>query len=280
MAYNQRGIYRVIFMPFPNIDPTNFLFLQNLIALIFQIFPKLFWAILTLLFTRWLAKFGKYFVQKLLVHLEPTIQRFLIQAIVILIWIAGTIGALSAMGFDTTSLVAVIGAAGLAIGLALQNSLSHLAAGLLLISFRLFEVGDTIESGSISGNVESIGLFSTAVITGDNTRITIPNGNLFSGTLKNFSVLGTRRIDMKINIADRKIQPTIAQLMTIAQTHPSVLIDPSPTCIVTALRKDETIVALRPWCRADDYDRTRSDILQTVQEYLDHPPASVAQHPS
>jgi small conductance mechanosensitive channel len=253
-------------------NTTDFLFLQKIFDLVFEIFPKIFWAILTLLFTRWLVKVGKYFSQKILIHLEPTLQRFLIQAIGIFIWIAGSIGALSAMGFDTTSLVAVIGAAGLAVGLALQSSLSHLAAGILLISFRPFEVGDAIEVASVAGQVESIGLFSTAIITGDNTRVTLPNGNIFSGTLKNFTVMGTRRIELKINIGDRPIQPTTQQLLAIAQAHPAMLIDPTPVCAVLHLRRDGTIVALRPWCRSTDYDRTKSDLLQRVQEWLDRSP--------
>jgi small conductance mechanosensitive channel len=254
-------------------DPTTFLFIQKFVDLLFQIFPKLFWALLTLLLTRYLVKLGRYFARKLLKQLEPTLQRFLIQAIGIFIWIAGAIGALSAMGFDTTSMVAVIGAAGLAVGLALQNSLSHLAAGILLISFRSFEVGDSIESGSITGTVESIGLFSTTIITGDNTRITVPNGNLFSSSLKNFTVLKTRRIELKINIHDRPIQPTLTQLLSITQTHPKVLIDPAPSLLVLHLRQTpngttETIVGVRPWCQAADYDRVKSDLLQQIQEHF------------
>jgi small conductance mechanosensitive channel len=249
-------------------DPTTFLFIQKTIDLLFEIFPKLFWAILTLVLTRWLVKLGQYFTRKLLTHLETTLQRFFIQAIGIIIWIAGSIGALSAMGFDTTSLVAVIGAAGLAVGLALQNSLSHLAAGILLISFRSFNVGDTIESNSITGTVESIGLFSTTLITADHIRITIPNGTLTSSNLKNFTALGKRRIDIKVNIGDRPIPPSITQLLAIAQVHPAVLIDPLPTCLVLHLRTNETILSLRPWCNANDYDHAKSDILQQIQTQL------------
>jgi small conductance mechanosensitive channel len=251
-------------------DPTNFLFLQNSINLLYEIFPKLFWAALTLLLTRWGAKLGRYFGQQLLQRFEPTLQRFLLQAIGIVIWLAGSVAALSAIGFDTTSLVAVIGASGLALGLALQNSLSHLAAGILLISFRTFEVGDAIEGGGVSGTVESIGLFATAVISADNTRMTIPNGSLFSGTLKNFTVMGTRRVDLKINIGDRPVQATIAQLMAIAVSHPAVLIDPAPTCVVQMLRQPgpEAILCLRPWCRSGDYDRVKADLLQVVQILL------------
>jgi small conductance mechanosensitive channel len=255
---------------------TDALFLQKIIDLAFQVLPKAIWAILLLLLTRWLVGLSKYFCQKVLGRLEPTLQQFLAQAIGIFVWIAGGIGALSAMGFDTTSLVAVIGAAGLAVGLALQNSLSQLAAGILLVSFRPFEVGDAIETGSIAGTVETIGLFSTTVVTNDNTRITVPNASIANSTLKNFTVMGTRRIELKVNIHDRPVQATTESLIALAQSHPAVLLDPLPNCTVSHLRADGTIVVLRPWCQANDYDQTKAELLQTVQEFLNNPPIAPA----
>jgi small conductance mechanosensitive channel len=249
-------------------DATYFVFLEHLIGLGFQILPKLLWAAATLVLTRWIAKFGRRLSRQLLDRIEPTLQRFLTQAISIVIWIIGSVAALSAMGIETTSLIAVIGAAGLAVGLALQNSLSHFAAGILLISLRPFEVGDSIDGGGVSGTVESIGLFSTTIVTADHVRITVPNGSLFSGILRNQSALGTRRVDIKLNIADRPIQPTIDQLLEIVQSHPFVLLNPPPTCVVIHLRPAQTLISLRPWCPSGEYDQVRSDLLLKIQAIL------------
>jgi small conductance mechanosensitive channel len=249
-------------------DAAIVIFLEHLASLIWLILPKLFWAAATLVLTRWIAKFCRRLSRQLLQRVEPTLQRFLTQAIGIVIWLIGSVAALSAMGIETTSLVAVIGAAGLAVGLALQNSLSHFAAGILLISLRPFEVGDSIDGGGVSGTVESIGLFSTTVVTADHVRITIPNSNLFSGILRNQTALGTRRVDIKLNIGDLPVQPTLDRLLELAQGHPLVLLNPPPTCVVLHLRPAQTLVSLRPWCTSGEYDRVRSDLLLQIQAIL------------
>ncbi|HTL89060.1 MAG TPA: mechanosensitive ion channel family protein [Leptolyngbya sp.] len=250
-------------------DNLNNLILQrNLIDLALQVFPKMIWAIVILLFTRWTANIVKPIGCRLLKYAEPTLQKFLIQVAVIFVWVAGSVAALNVIGIQTTTVVAVIGAAGLAVGLALQNSLSHFAAGVMLVSFRPFEVGDTIEGAGVAGTVDSIGLFSTTIISADNIRITVPNSNLFSGTLKNNTIMGTRRIDLQINIGDRDINSTITQLLSLVQPHPFVLRQPRPTCHVESITPEATILYLRPWCAATHYEQVRSEILQLVKEAL------------
>jgi small conductance mechanosensitive channel len=231
--------------------------------------PKLFWAIVLLLFTRVVADFTQQLSRQVLTKVEPTIQKFSIQMIGILTWTVGGIAALNLVGIQTTTLVAIVGAAGLAIGLALQSSLSHLAAGIMLISFRPFEVGDSIEGGGVSGKVDSIGLFSTAIVTADNTRITVPNNNLVSGTLKNFTVMGTRRLEIKVDIGDRPLRSTVQAFMQIVERHPKVLTTPKPTSQLMSLSQGEkTVVALRPWCQAEDYDGVKSELMVMIKEYL------------
>ncbi|NDJ17417.1 mechanosensitive ion channel [Myxacorys almedinensis A] len=225
-------------------------------------------AIAILLLSRWGATIARHLSLRLLKYAEPTLQKFLVQISAILVWMVGAVAALNAMGIQTTTVVAVVGAAGLAIGLALQNSLSHFAAGVLLVSFRPFEVGDAIEGAGVAGKVDNIGLFSTTILTSDYVRITVPNGNLFSGTLKNNTVMGIRRVDLTIDISDRAIEPTITQLLSLLQDHPLILDEPKPTCHVEAISATATMLYLRPWCAASHYEQVKSEVLQIVQEAL------------
>ncbi|MCU0549045.1 MAG: mechanosensitive ion channel family protein [Leptolyngbya sp. Prado105] len=241
---------------------------DTLINLASQNLPKVIWAIVILLMTRWIANAIRPIGFRLLKYAEPTLQKFLIQVASIMVWVAGAVAALNALGIQTTTVITVIGAAGLAIGLALQNSLSHFAAGVMLVSFRPFEVGDLIEGAGVSGIVDAIGLFSTTIVSPDNVRITVPNSNLFSGTLKNNTAMGTRRVDLQINIGDREIDSTMTHLLSLVQPHPLVLREPRPTCHVESITPEATILYLRPWCAAIHHEQVRSEILQLVQEAL------------
>jgi small conductance mechanosensitive channel len=241
---------------------------QGLLQSILQAFPKVLWAIGILLLTRFIVGLVGRLSRRVLFQMEATLRKFFVQVTEILTLVAGILAALNVVGIQTTTIVAMLGAAGLAVGLALQNTLSHFAAGVMLISFRPFEVGDAIEGAGVAGLVDNIGLFSTTVITPDNTRITVPNSNLFSGTLKNFTSLGTRRVDIEVPIGDRPIEPTITQLLALLQSHPLVLDNPPPTCATTAISLEGTVLSLRPWCAAEAYEQVRSEIQKLVQETL------------
>lgn len=243
--------------------------LQSLLKGGLDLLPKFFWAMVLLFFTRIAAQFAQSLSRQVLTKVAPTLQKFSLQMIGILIWLVGGVAAMNLVGIETTTLVTIVGAAGLAVGLALQSSLSHFAAGIMLISFRPFEVGDSIEGSGVAGMVDSIGLFSTAIVTGDNTRIIVPNNNLFSGTLKNFTVMGTRRVEVKVDIQDRPLKPTVQALMTIVEHHPNVLTTPKPTHQLLSLTQGERmIIVLRPWCQAEDYDRVKGDLMVSLKEYL------------
>ena len=237
----------------------------------FAIFPRVLWAIVLLVITRLMARMMQMFVNQVLTRIEPTLKHFLVQMAGILVWVVGGVATLNTLGIETTTIVAIVGATGLAIGLALQSSLSHFAAGILLISFRPFEVGDSIEGGGVAGTVVSIGLFSTAIVTADNTRITVPNGSLFSGTLKNFTVMGTRRVDLKVDLGDRSLRTVMAELLTLVGRHPKVLTTPKPTVQLLGLAmRDRTMVSVRAWCQTGEYDAVKGDLLLMVKEYLEH----------
>lgn len=233
--------------------------------------PRLVWALLILLLTRFAIAFSRQVARHFLNPVEPTLRKFFVQTAEFLTLIVGLVAALNVLGIQTTTLVAILGAAGLAIGLALQSSLSHFAAGVMLVSFRPFEVGDFIEGAGVAGIVDSIGIFSTTVITPDNIKIVVPNNNLFSGTLKNMTTMGTRRVDLEVSIGDRAIDPTITHLLSLVQPHPLVLNDPKPTCNVVSITAENTILYLRPWCAAEAYEQVKSEVQQIVKEALQQP---------
>jgi small conductance mechanosensitive channel len=244
-------------------------FNHRLIDLGFQIGPKLLLALSILLVTRYSVSLVAHITRRALRPVEPTLRMFLVQAAEILTLIVGVVAFLSALGIQAASLVAVVGAAGLAIGLALQNTLSHFAAGVMLINQRPFEVGDFIEGPSgVKGVVNAIGIFSTTVVTPDNVKITVPNNNLFSGVLKNTTALGTRRVDLKIDIGNRPIEPTIILFLSLVQPHPLVLDRPKTTCHVASISSKGTVLYLRPWCRAQVYEQVHSEVQLLVQEAL------------
>ncbi len=244
-------------------------FNQKLIDLGFQIGTKLLWALGIIVLTRYAVDLVARITRRAFSPVEPTLRKFLVQASEIVTLIVGAVAFLGALGIQAASLVAVVGAAGLAIGLALQNTLSHFAAGVMLLNQRPFEVGDFIEGPSgVKGVVDAIGIFSTTVVTPDNIKITVPNNNLFSGVLKNTTALGTRRVDLKIDIGDRPIEPTIILLLSLVQPHPLVLDQPRTTCHVASVSPKGSVLYLRPWCRAQVYEQVHSEVQQLVQETL------------
>lgn len=244
-------------------------FNKNLIDLGFQFSTKLLTALLIIVLTRYAIDLVARATRRAFSPLEPTLRKFLVQASEILTLVVGIVAFLSALGIQATSLVAVVGAAGLAVGLALQNTLSHFAAGVMLLNQRPFEVGDFIEGpAGVKGVVDAIGIFSTTVVTPDNVKIIVPNNSLFSGVLKNTTALGTRRVDLKIDIGDRSIDPTIILLLSFVQPHPLVLDHPKTTCHVASISAKGTVLYLRPWCRAEVYEQVNSEVQQLVKEAL------------
>lgn len=250
------------------IDPAKW-FNLKLIELGFQIGPKILWALIIVLITRYAVNLVGRFTRRAFTPVEPTLRKFLVQASEILTLIIGIVAILNTLGIQANTVVAVVGAAGLAIGLALQSTLSHFAAGVMLLNQRPFEVGDFIEGPSdVKGVVDAVGIFSTTVVTKDNIKITVPNNNLFSGTLKNLTALGTRRVDIEVDIGDRPIEPTMILLLSLVQHHPLVLDRPKTTCYVSSILPTATTLSLRPWCTTEAYEQVRSEILQVVQETL------------
>jgi len=181
------------------------------------------------------------------------------------------IAALSQMGIETTSLAAVIGAAGLAVGLALQGSLANFASGVLIILFRPFKAGDYVEIAGNGGTVEEISIFTTQLTTPDNKHMIIPNGNVTSEVIINYSAKPNRRLDLVVGVAyDADLNKTQELLKKIISEEPRILADPEPRVEVLELGASSVDFAFRPWVNTADYWNVRFDILKKIKIELDN----------
>lgn len=180
------------------------------------------------------------------------------------------IAALNKLGVQTASLIAVIGAAGLAIGLALQGSLSNFAAGIMIILFKHFKVGDFIEGGNVTGTVVDMNIFTTTLNTLTNEKVIIPNASLTSNPLTNYSGNLTRRIDHVIGVGyGDDMQEVRAALGRIIENDERILDDPAPFIGVDALADSSVNFVIRVWVKREDWGQTRSDLLQSIKEEFD-----------
>lgn len=173
-------------------------------------------------------------------------------------------------GIPTASFVAVLGAAGLAIGLALQGTLSNFAAGVMLLIFRPFRVGDVVETGGTVGKVAEIGIFSTALDTPDNVRVIVPNGQAFGSVIKNFTGNATRRVDLVIGVSyDDDLEVAQATIMETVRGWPGVLAEPEPVVAVHELADSSVNFVVRPWCATPDYWTTRWGLTAAIKTRLE-----------
>ena len=180
------------------------------------------------------------------------------------------IAALNQVGVDTTSLIALIGAAGLAVGLALQNSLQNFAAGVMMIVFRPFKLGDFIEAGGVVGVVEQISIFSTIMKTGDNREIIVPNGHIYASAITNYSARETRRIDLVFGIGYDDDMLAAKKIMeSILAGHDLVLDEPTPAVAIAELGDSSVNFNVRPWVNSADYWGVRSDLIEQVKLAFD-----------
>ncbi|KAA1225911.1 small-conductance mechanosensitive channel MscS [Vibrio cholerae] len=180
------------------------------------------------------------------------------------------IAALSRIGVQTASVVAVIGAAGLAVGLALQGSLSNFAAGVLIVAFRPFKSGDYVEIGGVAGSVDSIQIFQTVLKSPDNKMVVVPNSAVIGGAITNYSRHETRRVDMVIGVSYKSdLQKTKRVLRETLEKDPRILKDPDITIGVLTLADSSINFVVRPWCKTEDYWKVYFDSMQAIKEALD-----------
>ncbi len=175
------------------------------------------------------------------------------------------IAVLERLGVQTASLVTIVGAAGLAIGLALQGTLSNLAAGVMLLLFRPFKVGDSIEVGVLSGKVGQVWLFHTQLVTGDNVQVIAPNSVVWSGSIRNMTHYPTRKIDILVPLAyDAPVDTTVARLRELATADPRVAAEPAPAVVLTKFAEKAVEVTVSVWGPVGDIGAIRSDLIAAI----------------
>lgn len=250
--------------------------MENVVAKIWELLTiyglKVVAAIAVLIVGRWVSKGLTGFTEKIMNkrQVDPTIVSFVANLIYIALLIFVVLAALGQLGIQTTSFIAVIGAAGLAIGLALQGSLSNFAAGFLMIIFRPFKVGDFIEGAGVAGTVEKIQIFTTQLKTPDNKTIIIPNAKLSGDNIVNFSAKGTRRVDMVFGIGYGDDMDKARKIITdVIDNDPRVLKDPPPKIAVLALGDSSVDFAVRPWVKVPDYWDLWFDVTETIKKRFD-----------
>jgi small conductance mechanosensitive channel len=180
------------------------------------------------------------------------------------------IAVLNLFGIQTASVIAVLGAASLAVGLAMQGTLSNFSAGVMLMVFRPFRVGDFVEVAGKAGSVEEIGIFSTVLHSTDNVKIIIPNSGIYGDIVKNYSANDTRRNDLSIGISDDDdIARAIETIHSVLSSEKRVLAEPEAVVAVAGLGDSSVDLVVRPWCAADDYWPLRFDLHRRLKEELE-----------
>lgn len=233
---------------------------------------RLLAALLILLVGWWLARRIAAGLQRVLVRggADPLLGSFLRNLVFVLLLALVVVGALDRAGVPTASLLAALGAAGLAIGLALQGSLSNLAAGVLLMAFRPFRVGDSIEVGAASGVVQNVSLMQTFLLTADNREVILPNAKVAGDVIVNVNARGTRRVDLAIAVAhEADLVQAVELLRTIAVADARVLKQPAIDVAAVQLVESGVQLAVRVWTKSADYGAVQSDLLRAIKQRFD-----------
>ncbi|WP_223034733.1 mechanosensitive ion channel family protein [Hanstruepera marina] len=222
---------------------------------------------------------GSWFIKKIIgatkkimakANYDESLQKFLLNLCTWALKILLIITLLGTLGVPTTSFAAVIAAAGLAVGLALQGSLGNFAGGVLLMIFKPIKIGDLIEAQGEIGVVKEIEIFTTKLTGLSNKEIIIPNGALSNGNIVNYTTEGTRRVDLVFGVGyDSDIKKTKEVLMNVLTSHPKVLQDPAPAVTVMELADSSINFATRPWCKTEDYWEVYFDVTEQTKEALD-----------
>jgi small conductance mechanosensitive channel len=227
--------------------------------------PKLISALVILIVGLYAIRFINRLAKKIMIkrNLDPTLSKFLAD---ILIWVLRVllfVTFISKLGIETSSFVAILGAAGLAVGLSLQGSLSNFAGGMLIILFKPFRVGDTIEAQGVIGTVTEIQIFVTKLLTANNQTIFIPNANLSNGIITNYSISGIRRLDLVFSLSyNTDIKLAKETVLHVIKNHDKILKSPEPIVLVKDLTDSAIHLSIRPWIKNEDCGVVSSDILE------------------
>ncbi len=251
---------------------TGFDLVQTLIDFATGYGIKVVGAIVVLIVGRIVAGWARGLMRKMLGKrdTDPSIITFVASLAYWLILIFAIMSALGNFGVETASLVAVLGAAGFAVGFALQGSLANFAAGVMLLLFRPFRVGDYVEAGGAAGTVRELNLFTTVLMTPDNIRIMVPNGKIFGDTIKNITAEDTRRVDMVMGIGyGSDIGRAVQVMQGLLEADARVLKDPAPQIAVAELADSSVNLVVRPWVNKADYWGLKFDFMRAAKEAFD-----------
>jgi small conductance mechanosensitive channel len=229
-------------------------------------------AILILVIGRWIAKLLTKSVRKLMEkkEVDPALTSFITSLLYAVLLIIVVLAAISKIGIQTTSFIAILGAAGLAVGLSLQGSLSNFAAGVLIMIFRPFKIGDFIDAGGAQGIVEEIGILVTEMRSPDNKKIIVPNAGIMSGNITNITAKDTRRCDMDFGVSyTDDLDKVESILMEMIKADDRVLEDPEPQVVVAELGDSSINFKVRPWVKKEDYWGLFFDMQKAVKQRFD-----------
>ena len=245
---------------------------ETFIKILIDYSPKLISAFLILFVGLYAIRLINRLIRKIMVkrELDPTLTKFLAD---ILLWVLRVllfVTFISKLGIETSSFVAILGAMGLAVGLSLQGSLSNFAGGMLIILFKPFKVGDTIEAQTMIGTVSEIQIFVTKLINANNQTIFVPNGALSNGTIINYSLQGFRRADLTLSISyDTDIKKAKEIITEVLKNNSKVLKTPEAEVSVKLLTDSSIQLAVRPWANNADFGVVSSDILENCKLAFD-----------
>ena len=251
-------------------------------ARIFQVMidysPRLISALLILIVGLYAIRLINRFVRRLMVkkHMDPTLAVFLADILLWAMRVLRFISFISKLGVESSSFVAILGAAGLAIGLSLQGSLANFAGGMLIILFKPFRVGDYIEAQGVSGTVAEIQIFVTKLLTPSNQTIFVPNGKLSNDNITNYSMESTRKADISIAVSyDTNLQTAKNMIMDVLKSNPKVLAEPAPSVVVTSLTDHSIVIAVRPWATNADFWSMHAETLENIKASFDNAGISI-----
>ncbi|AOW20841.1 mechanosensitive ion channel family protein [Urechidicola croceus] len=247
-------------------------FLEKINTLLIDYAPKVMMAIAILIVGLFLIRIVLNIVKKIMNKrgVEETLQKFLTNLLGWTLKILLFVAVAAKLGIETTSFAAIIGAAGLAIGLALQGSLSNFAGGALIMIFKPFKIGDVIEAQGITGKVKEIQIFTTHLNTPNNRLVIIPNGSLSNGNITNFTAEGKLRVDLTFGVGyDSDIKETKNVFLDVLSKNPKILKDPAPMIKLNELADSSINFIVRPWVKTEDYWDVYFDTIEQTKEALD-----------
>jgi small conductance mechanosensitive channel len=253
---------------------TNYIagYANTFISALVEYSPKVISAVIILFIGLYAIRIINRVIRKIMVkrELDPTLTKFLAD---ILLWVLRVllfVTFIDKLGIGTSSFVAILGAMGLAVGLSLQGSLSNFAGGMLIILFKPFKVGDTIEAQGVLATVQEIQIFVTKLITSNNQTIFVPNGALSNGTITNYSMQGSRRADLTIAISYETDLKKAKDIITkVLANNPKILTSPVAEVSVKNLTDNAIQLAVRPWAKNEDFGNVVSDTLENCKLAFD-----------